>query len=170
MKKKTLRFSNASAKPAALAPGQVHLVEFQSGVDRYALEMTSIQEVQPLGSQAWCPLPAAPPFVVGVVNLRGRIYSILDLSAFFGQPSRPIVAEAHLLLVRADIGPGEEERALCLLADTRPLIIPVNLSDLQPVPSGPAQPFLRGATQEMVVLLDLERLLADPGLIVFDEI
>jgi purine-binding chemotaxis protein CheW len=46
------------------------VVEFLLGVERYAIEFKYIREIQPLRDLT--PLPCAPPFVLGLINVRGK--------------------------------------------------------------------------------------------------
>jgi purine-binding chemotaxis protein CheW len=47
------------------------------------------------------PLPAAPPVIEGVVNLRGAVVPILDLRARFSLGARPLHPDDHLVFAEA---------------------------------------------------------------------
>ena len=60
---------------------QIEIVEFLLADERYAIESAYIGEVYPLKDLT--PLPCAPSFVLGIINMRGKILSIIDLRIFF---------------------------------------------------------------------------------------
>ncbi len=153
----------------------LHLVTFPLGEERYGVEVTLVQEVQPVESQTWSPVPCTPDFIVGAVNIRGRIYSMMDVARFLGLPRRPRSETAHVLLVRGgDQGEGGEgEVELSILADDVPQVASVPLAEVQPssaTVSTQVQEYVRGVTDDMLIILDVERLLSDPGIIVHKEV
>lgn len=139
------------------------ILTFQLGPDRYAVAARMVQAVQPLGR--YTPLPGTPACVLGLVNLRGRLLTVLDLRPLLEQVASPPQAGAALLVVQAH---GIE---VGLLADQ---VIDVRHAqrDLSPALSGTVGQsslnWLRGIDQDLMVLLDLELLLADPRLAISD--
>lgn len=82
------------------APEQtLQLVTFQVGSEEYGLDIAAITEViRPLEVTA---LPHMPPFIRGVVNLRGAIIPIIDLRKRFGLPvSAQTARSARMLILR----------------------------------------------------------------------
>ncbi|MBW2203683.1 MAG: chemotaxis protein CheW, partial [Deltaproteobacteria bacterium] len=70
--------ARALARGAAGSEGDqeyVEVVEFMLAHERYALELTHIREVYPLKDLT--PLPGTPDFVLGIINIRGQILSII---------------------------------------------------------------------------------------------
>jgi len=63
---------------------QMGVISFRLAGETYAVEMTYVRETLPLGNLT--PLPCTPPYVIGIINLRGRIVSITDLRILFGLP------------------------------------------------------------------------------------
>jgi len=152
----------ATKEASAAAAQSEEILFFQLGDGQYGLPASSIREVQPLG--AWTPLPGTPPFVIGLVNVRGRLLAALDLCPLLDLPPTPPQATAQLIVLAANGGD------VGLLADT---VIAVGRSDgqLMPVPSamaGHGAAWVRGVDRHMHVLLDPASLLADPRLIVND--
>ncbi len=75
--------ARALAREAAgIEEDESHLevVEFMLAHERYALELTHIREVYPL--KELTPLPGTPDFVLGIINVRGQILSIVDIKRF----------------------------------------------------------------------------------------
>jgi len=149
------------------------LLTFPVGNERYGVDITLVQEVQPLKRQMWSRVPCTPDFIIGAVNIRGRIYSVMDIGRFLGLPSRPLVESAHVLLVRGDSEDGKETMELGILADDVPQVAQVAVAEIEPassVGSSQAQEYVHGVTGDMLVILDLQRLLADPRMIVYGEV
>ena len=72
------------ARPRKQAPATetlLELLEFRLARERYAVEVRYVREVYPLKDLT--PLPSTPPFVLGVVNVRGRILPVLDSARKF---------------------------------------------------------------------------------------
>ena len=64
----------------------VDIVEFVLGGERYALELqlaTEIVEIIPI-----TPIPRAPAYISGLINLRGEITNIMNLNTLLGLPTR----------------------------------------------------------------------------------
>lgn len=138
------------------------LLTFQLGQDRYGVPAYIVQEVQVLAN--YTPLPGTPAFVLGLLNLRGRLLAVLDLRPLLGQVASPLRAGAVLLVVQAN---GIE---VGLVADQ---VIEIRRAyrDLSPSfagAEGQSLPWVRGIDPDLTVLIDLALLLADPRLAVGD--
>ena len=152
-------------RPAPAADTMLELLEFRLASERYALETRHVQDVHPL--RELTPLPCTPPFVLGIVNVRGRILPVLDLKKFFDLPERGLTDLHRIILVR---GNGLE---LGLLADVIVGVRSMAANDLQPsLPtlSGIRADYLKGVSVERLVVLDLDRILSDPKIIVHEEV
>ena len=64
----------------------VEIVVFILATERYGLETSYIEEVWPL--KDFTPLPGTPAFVLGIINVRGRIVSVVDIKKFFDMPEK----------------------------------------------------------------------------------
>lgn len=151
----------------------LHLVTFSLGEERYGVEIALVQGIHPLESQTWSRVPCTPDFIVGAINIRGRICSVTDIARFLGLPSRPLSEMAHVLLVHNEGQDAEAEMELGILADDLPHVVNVPLAEVQPSSatiSNPAQKYVHGVTADMLIILDLERLLSDPAIIVREEV
>src|SRR5438045_1901119 len=111
------------ATPAAATP-RIDVLEFRLAHERYALESAAVTAVWPLKDLT--PLPCVPPFVLGVVNVRGRILPVLDLKKFFDLPEQGVTDLHRIILVE---GNGLE---LGLLADAVDGVRAIELASLQP--------------------------------------
>jgi len=81
-------------------PGTLLCVE--AGGERWLLDLSDAGEVVPLPPLADVPL--TQPWHAGLVNIRGSLYSVVDLAVFHGLPATPRSGLARLLLVGARHG------------------------------------------------------------------
>jgi purine-binding chemotaxis protein CheW len=150
---------------AATAGATVDVLEFRLAQERYAVENCYVQEVSHF--KELTPLPCTPPFLRGIVNVRGRILPVLDLKRFFDLPEKGLTDLHRIILVRhADVELG-------LLADDISGLRSLLPGDIHVPPStlaGIRANFLKGVTAEHLVILDLGRILGDPKLIVCEEV
>jgi len=151
--------------PEVPQPGvMLDLLEFRLAQERYAIPTGFVQEVQPL--RELTPLPGTPAFMLGVVNLRGRILPVFDLRRFFDLPEQGITDLHRIIFVR---GHGLE---LGLLADVVVGVHELNVHRLQPsLPTltGIRADYLKGVTDERLIVLDLDRVLSDPKILIHDK-
>jgi purine-binding chemotaxis protein CheW len=143
----------------------LELLEFQLAQECYALETRWVREVS--NFKDLTPLPCCPSFVLGIVNMRGRILPVFDLKKFFGLPEKGITDLHRIVFV------GGNNLELGLLADTIVGVRSVPASDLQatlPTLGGIRGDYLKGVTAERLVVLDMARILADPKIIVHEEV
>jgi purine-binding chemotaxis protein CheW len=150
----------ASAAPRA---DTLELLEFRLAGERYAVETRFVAEVHPLRDLT--PLPGTPPFIRGIVNLRGRILAVYDLKEFFGLPAQG-VTDLHRIVV---VDGGDFE--IGLLADVVTGVRELSraaLSPPLPTLSAVAAEYLKGVSEDRLIVLDLARLLSDPRIVVND--
>ncbi len=141
--------------------GELEVVEFLLAYEKYGIESAYVREVYPL--KELTPLPSTPPFVLGVINVRGQILSVMDLKKFFDLPEKGLTDLNKVLIVR---GEGME---LGILADAilglRALPLP-GLEASLPTLTGIRAEYLRGVTADRLVVLEVKKLLADKRLVV----
>jgi purine-binding chemotaxis protein CheW len=147
-------------EPEPVPAGEaLELVEFALAYERYAIESAWVREIHPL--REITPLPGTPSFLAGIINLHGRIVSVVDLKKFFDLPPRGLTDLNKVILV------SDEQMEFGLLVDAVPGLCRVACAAIQPgLPtlSGPRADYLRGVTGDRLVILDMARLLADPNL------
>jgi purine-binding chemotaxis protein CheW len=143
------------------------LVVLRLGADRYAIPITSVREILRVGRLT--AVSTAPAFVLGVINLRGVIMSVLDLRVFFGLEPGPIGPDARIIIAE---GGG---MVVGILAEQLEEIVDVPATLVKP-PLTPAKGLVEDYVigiaaygEQMVVLVDLEKVLRNPRIIV-DEV
>ncbi len=132
----------------------VEVVTFLLAHETYGLESRCVREVFPLHELT--PLPWNPPFVAGIVNVRGRILPVIDIKKLFGLPEKGLTDLNKVLVIHS----GDLE--LGILADQILAVRPVQLSEIQPpLPTltGIRQEFLKGITANRLIILDAEKTL-----------
>lgn len=137
------------------------VVVFDLGGERYAVESAVVREIRRLG--AVTPLPGIPSFVLGIVNVRGEILSVLDLAKILNLPERPPTESAYMLVLTD----GSMTFAITVhgLRGTERL----SLDGLQPAPGaedGIAKKIIRGVRPDRLIVIDGRALLSEKALIV----
>ncbi len=159
------------ARTLAKEPGkktageEIEIVEFLLAYESYGIDMSFVREVYPLHDLT--PVPCTPPFVSGIINVRGQVLSVLDLKKFFDLPDKGLGDMNKVVILRSD------EMEFGILADEVYGISSVLVNDLQPsLPTlaGIREDYLRGITKDRVVVLDAQKLLSDRSLVVHEEI
>jgi purine-binding chemotaxis protein CheW len=155
---------------------QIKLVLIQLGCETYGLDAQYIFEIRP--ATQITPVPRVPDWVAGVINLRGRVLSVLDLRRFFGLAQ----AEAR---DENEMSPGPDlvivetpSMEVALLANEvlDVEVLPASrVQDATDIVRGIRPEYVRGVVERqdgdgLLVVLDLATLLADERLIVHEEI
>ena len=151
--------------PAPPAGSLLELLEFDLGRERYAIETRYVREVCALRHLA--PLACTPRFILGIVSVRGRILPVVDIRTFFDLPGQDLTDLNRVVVV----GDGEVELGLLVDAIGGARSIPAEI--LQgPLPTfvGIRAEYLKGVTAGHLVVLDLGRMLADPAIVVHEEV
>ena len=144
---------------------QIEILEFVLAHENYALETAWVREVCPL--KTLTPLPCVPAFVMGIVNIRGRLVSVIDLKRFFSLPDQGLTDLNKIIVLQNN---GMEFAVLAdLLVGVRRL--PVScLQAGDPILSDARQAYLKGVTAERLIVLDGKQLLSDPRIVVDEEV
>jgi purine-binding chemotaxis protein CheW len=150
-----------TTQDAALQEETMRVVEFSLARERYAVEAVFVRSVQQ--APQLTPIPCTPAFVLGIINVHGRILSVVDLRAFFDLPPISTAQREAVIILRT------EKLELGVLIDE------VLGSWLLPVKSvktvaagrfGIRREYLRGIVDEQIIVLDVERILSDKRMIV----
>ncbi|MFZ2444828.1 MAG: chemotaxis protein CheW [Syntrophobacteraceae bacterium] len=142
----------------------IEVVEFMLADERYGIESAFVREVYPL--KDYTPVPCTPPFVLGLVNVRGRVLSVIDVKKFFDIPEKGISDLNKVIIIH------DPNMEFGILADSILGVRDIALRDIQPaLPTltGIRGDFLKGVTIERTVILDAKKLLADKKIIVHEE-
>src|SRR6266542_408905 len=140
---------------------QLEVVVFRLGDERYGIEARHVREVARLTDLT--PVPGGPDFLAGVTTLRGQILALIDLRPFLGVSSRGLTDLSWVLVL------GDNRDEFGVLADAATEVValpPERVSE----PSGPiggiARTYVRGVTDDALIVLDGDVLLQDPRLLI----
>ncbi|WP_298975175.1 chemotaxis protein CheW [uncultured Roseobacter sp.] len=123
-------------------PETIELLTFQLADQEYSLDIMSVREIR--GWTRTTPLPHAPSYMKGVINLRGTVLPVMDLSERLGlKPQEQTDRNVIIVVNHNDVMTG-------LLVDAVSDIIALTAEDLQPPPE--MQP---GSTSSVVSSLTL---------------
>ena len=139
-------------------------VEFELAGETYAIPLTQVREVGPLHDLT--PVPGTPGFVLGIINLRGEIRTVIDLKKFFDLPDAGLTQLNQILLLE------HEDLQLGILADAIRGVRHIPLADLQaslPTLTDIRADYLRGVTGDRLVVLDAAKNLADKRILIDQE-
>jgi purine-binding chemotaxis protein CheW len=143
----------------------IEVLAFLLAHETYAFETASIREVYPLTELT--PLPCTPDYILGIINIRGQILTVIDMKKFFDLPEKGITNLNRVIVVR------NEDMELGILADEILGICDIPASGLHP--SLPARTgihagYIKGVTGGGLILLDMEWFLNDKQLTVHEEV
>ena len=142
----------------------IEVVEFVLAYEKYAVESNFIDEVYPM--KDFTPVPGTPDFVLGIINLRGKIMSVIDIRKFFDLPVKGLSNLNRVLVVKTP------EMELGILSDFIlgvGMILKKNIHPPLPTMTGIRSKYLHGITDEGLVILDVIKVLSDPDIIIHDE-
>ena len=146
----------------ATASTPLEVLAFRIGSQEFAVDVSSVREIR--GWTAATPLPHAPDFVSGIINLRGIVLPIIDLARRLGYaPCEPTMR--HAIIVSQLNG-----QMVGLLVDGVSDILTIDPRGIQPTPEvacDMARSFLRGVMPvdgRMISLLELEAAVPSSGI------
>ncbi len=158
--------ARALAKSTQVQTGEsMQLVVFTLADEMYGIATEYVHEVQPLRDVT--PVPCTPDFVVGVINIRGSIYSVVDIRGFFGVAKKDMTEATKVILVNAaglEVG---------ILADDVRGATSILLDQIKPGLAAQAavkEEYIQGVTKDMLIILNLEALLRDERIVVREEV
>lgn len=146
------------------AEDTIEVVEFELAYEKYAIESQFVSEVYPMSD--FTHLPCTPPFVMGIMNLRGTILSLIDIRKFFGLPIKGLSNLNRVLVVQT------EEMEMGLLADFIMGVRIISKDKIQPplsTFSAIQSKYLKGVTKDPLIILDVEKIFSDPSIVVNEE-
>src|SRR3954447_8526504 len=108
------------------AARDIHLVGFQIGRETYGVPITSLHEIVRVPEIT--NVPDSPEFVEGVINLRGKIVSVVDLRKRFGEQQTPATKKNRVIVV------DSEGKLVGLIVDAASEVMRIPQSDIEPPP------------------------------------
>lgn len=136
-----------------------HLVCFQMGKETFGVDIFAVREI--VRVQEITKVPGAPEFVLGVINLRGRVISVVDLGQQLGLDRTEVTPSSRILVIQLDgISVG-------FLVDAATSVIKVSADVIDSRPEmigGVKAEFLEGVAKlegRLAILLNLRKVLSE---------
>ena len=149
------------SEPTKPIDAATELLSFRVGGQDYSVDIMSVREIR--GSARATSLPHAPPFVRGVINLRGTVLPIVDLAARLGLETD--ADQQRNVIIVVDLG----NRTAGLMVDAVSDILAIPASEMQAPPdlaADQSRGFVSALTivdGRMIRILDLNAVLPPQG-------
>ncbi|WP_412459910.1 chemotaxis protein CheW [Pseudomonas sp. SC11] len=153
----------ATRQPPSAADEDGQYLTFMLGGEMFAIGILGIKEIIEYGSLTVVPM--MPAFVRGVINLRGAVVPVVDLSARFGRPNSTITRRSCVIIIEASTQEGQPQD-LGLLVDTVSAVQEVPAAQIEPPPSFGARiraDFISGMAKvdgKFVIVLAVDKVLS----------
>lgn len=125
----------------------------------YGINVMQVQEVLRVTEIA--PVPGAPVYVLGIVNLRGNVVTVVDTRKRFGLPSVEVDDASRIIVIESD------KQVIGILVDAVAEVVELREDEIDVAPNVGTEEssrYIQGvATQEgrLLILVDLNKLLTD---------
>jgi purine-binding chemotaxis protein CheW len=140
---------------------KTEVLEFTLGTENYAVESAFVTDVYPL--KDFTSLPGVPEYILGIVNVHGKITTVVDLKKYFTLPQKGIGELNKVIILSNDL------MEFGILADEVLGTKIIHIEDILPVPPPVAvigEKYLKGATKGQLIILSAENLLSDKNMII----
>lgn len=147
----------------AIAAEQLQYLTFSLGEEMFAIGILSIREIIEYGQIT--EVPMAPPFIRGVINLRGAVVPVIDLSIRFGRTSGEITKRTCIVIIEV-AAEGQQHHSMGIVVDSVSEVLEINPADIEPPPTFGSRirnDFISGMGKvggRFVVLLEVDRILS----------
>jgi purine-binding chemotaxis protein CheW len=141
---------------------ELHIVGFQVGRETYGVPITSLHEIVRVPEIT--AVPDAPDYLEGVINLRGKIVSVMDLRKRFGDKQAKLNKQNRILVVE------HSGKLAGLIVDSASEVLKIASEDVEAPPAAFQEGGLNCVTGlgkvrgRLIVLLDMTKLLAPASL------
>ncbi len=134
-------------------------VTFKLENETYGINVMQVQEV--LRYTEIAPVPGAPSYVLGIINLRGNVVTVINTSSRFGLESAEISDSTRIVIIEAD------KQVIGILVDSVAEVVYLRASEIDDAPNvgnEESAKFIQGVSNregELLILVDLNKLLSD---------
>jgi purine-binding chemotaxis protein CheW len=153
----------AAVRDAVLEADEQHqYLTFMLGDEMFAIGILAIREIIEYGDLT--EVPMTPPFIRGVINLRGAVVPVVDLAIRFGDAPRDTTKRTCIVIVEMESERGRQEMGV--VVDAVSEVLEISHTDIEPPPDFGARiraDFIAGMGKiggKFVVILDVGRVLA----------
>ncbi|MBW8190780.1 chemotaxis protein CheW [Neiella marina] len=134
-------------------------VTFRLDNETYGINVMQVQEV--LRYTEIAPVPGAPGYVMGIINLRGNVVTVIDTRSRFGLQSAEVTENSRIVIIEA------EKQVIGILVDSVAEVVYLRSSEIDSAPNVGTEDsakFIQGVSNrddELLILVDLNKLLND---------
>ena len=134
-------------------------VTFRLGDEKYGINVMQVQEVLRVAEIA--PVPGAPSYVLGIINLRGNVVTVIDTRNRFGLMSREADDSSRIVIIET------ASHIIGILVDSVAEVVELRSSDIETAPNvgnEETSKYIQGVTSrdnELLILVDLNRFLSE---------
>lgn len=135
---------------------------FQLGGEMFAIGILNIKEILEYGNLTTVPM--MPAFIRGVINLRGAVVPVVDLSARFGRQMSEATRRSCIVIIEVEVDSGVQD--IGLMVDAVSAVLEIPASEIEPAPSFGARiraDFISGMAKvdgKFVILLNVSKVLS----------
>ena len=160
--------SSSQVVAAALPPpsdtaAQINqYLTFILGTETFAIGILAIKEIIEFSSLT--EVPMMPPYVRGVINLRGAAVPVIDLAVRFSRAAAPVTKRTCIVIIEVMV--NEARQVIGIVVDAVNEVLDIRASDIEPPPTfgtGIRTDFMRGMGKvhgKFVIVLDVSNVLA----------
>jgi purine-binding chemotaxis protein CheW len=153
--------SNVAKQTAKNVEGDEVLqwVTFKLQQETYGINVMQVQEV--LRYTEIAPVPGSPDYVMGIINLRGNVVTVIDTRTRFGLEGSEVSDNSRIVIIEAD------KQVIGILVDSVAEVVYLKASEIDTAPNvgnDESAKFIQGVTNregELLILVDLNKLLTD---------
>ena len=137
----------------------IQLVTFHLENETYGINVMQVQEVLRVTEIA--PVPGAPPYVLGIINLRGNVVTVIDTRGRFGLPPHELTDASRIVIIES------EEQVVGILVDSVAEVVDLSSSEIDAAPNignEESSRYIQGvATRDknLLIVVDLNKLLSE---------
>jgi purine-binding chemotaxis protein CheW len=134
-------------------------VTFYLDRERYGINVMQVQEV--LRVSEITPVPGAPEYVLGIINLRGNVVTVIDTRQRFRLPPRAVDDTTRIVILET------ENQVIGILVDSVAEVVELRASEIESAPNvgnEESARFIQGVCSlsgELLILIDLDKLFSD---------
>ncbi len=134
-------------------------VTFRLENETYGINVMQVQEV--LRYTEIAPVPGAPPYVLGIINLRGNVVTVIDTRLRFGLSTAETTDQTRIVIIEA------ENQVVGILVDAVAEVVYLRQSEIETTPNvgnEESAKFIQGVchkNDELLILVDLEKMMSD---------
>ncbi len=133
-------------------------VTFRLDGEKYGIHVMAVREV--LKNTELAPVPGAPDFVLGIINLRGNVVTVVDTRKRFGLMPHEADDATRIMIVEQD------DQVVGMVVDSVAEVVELRDSEVEIAPNvgnDESSKYIRGVSSqddELLILVDLEKFLA----------